>query len=131
MDLPVLECLGCAPVEFHPVIDRETEDALLVFQGGVFPEDVVPYRVCAGGVGPEDDAVLEGLGCAAFDGEFVAGGPAEPAVLPAVGAPVVLDGASGEAGAGAWRPVDLPVLECLGCAAPEFHFIGGGEAKIL
>ena len=73
--------------------------------------------------------MLEGLGCAAFDGEFVAGGPAEPAVLPAVGAPVLLDGASGEAGAGAWRPVDLPVLEDLGCAAVELQLVGGGEAK--
>ena len=75
--------------------------------------------------------MLEGLGCAAFDGEFVAGGPAEPAVLPAALAPVQLDGASGEVGAGAWRPVDLPVLECLGCAAPEFHPVFDRETKIL
>ena len=73
--------------------------------------------------------MLEGLGCAAFDGEFVAGGPAEPAVLPAVGAPVLLDGASGEAGAGAWRPVDLPVLEDLGRTTPEFHLVIDGEAE--
>ena len=87
--------------------------------------------VCAGGVGPEDGAVLEGLGCAAFDGEFVAGGPAEPAGLPAALAPVLLDGASGELCPGAWRPVDLPALEDLGCAAVELHLVGGGEAEVL
>ena len=87
--------------------------------------------VCAGGVGPEDGAVLEGLGCAAFDGEFVAGGPAEPAVLPAALAPVLLDGASGEVGAGAWRPVDLPVLEDLGRAPVELDLIGSREAEVL
>ena len=85
--------------------------------------------MCAGAVGPEEGAVLEGLGCAAFDGEFVSGGPAEPAVLPAAGAPVLLDGSCGEVGSGAWRPVDLPVLEDLGCPAVEFDFVGGGEAE--
>ena len=87
--------------------------------------------VCAGAVGPEDGAVLEGLGCAAFDGEFVVGGPAEPAVLPAALAPVQLDGSPGEVRPGAWRPVDLPVLERLGCAAVEFHPVVDWEAEVL
>ena len=73
--------------------------------------------------------MLEGLGCAAFDGEFVAGGPAEPAVLPAALAPVLLDGSSGEVRPGAWRPVDLPVLEDLGRPSVEFDLIGGREAE--
>ena len=85
--------------------------------------------MCAGAVGPEEGAVLEGLGCAAFDGEFVAGGPAEPAVLPAALAPVLLDGSSGEVRPGAWRPVDLPVLEDLGRPSVEFDLIGGREAE--
>ena len=87
--------------------------------------------VCAGGVGPEDGAVLEGLGCAAFDGEFVAGGPAEPAGLPAALAPVQLDGSSGEVRSRAWRPVDLPALEDLGRAPVELDLIGSREAEVL
>ena len=87
--------------------------------------------MCAGAVGPEDGAVLEDLGRAAFDGEFVAGGPAEPAVLPSTLAPVQLDGSSGEVRSRAWRPVDLPVLEDLGRAPVELDLIGSREAKIL
>lgn len=93
----MLESLGRSCLVFN----GEAVRTLLIAGSGILAECRPHNGVCPGAAGPEEGAVLEGLGCAAFDGEFVVGGPAEPAVLPAVGAPVLLDDSCGEPGSGA------------------------------